>query len=289
MDRIAGLLEELVRDAGLAKAPSQNRSIDGILCRRAFAELVQQPPCIAVATMVEQYLDPRICDSGERSSGTEVTKSLEYGLGRLRIIPLGVKPDHFRRQHRRDRIRVPGIVDTLECVVASAHRAEVGGILDRRYGGIFGMRRQRRAKPGSVCVEIETRRRRAVLRHCPVNARKPRPQCLCQPKLCQQLADAAIAGRWRRDRCIRREVPRLDTGNRAWIADDLHAIRVQKHLGRLHGFGAIALSIPSFSYQMTPKISLNIRCSISICENFSINGRTRPSDQLGMCSYNINP
>ena len=49
------------------------------------------------------------------------------------------------------------------------------------------------------------------------------------------------------------------------------------------------LSIPSFSYQMTPKISLNIRCSISICENFSINGRTRPSDQLGMCSYNINP
>ena len=50
-----------------------------------------------------------------------------------------------------------------------------------------------------------------------------------------------------------------------------------------------ALSIPSFDYQMTPKISLNTRCSISISENLSINGQTRSSDQLGIWSYNINP
>ena len=50
-----------------------------------------------------------------------------------------------------------------------------------------------------------------------------------------------------------------------------------------------ALFIPSFYYQMTPKISLNARCSISISKNLSINGRTRSSDQLGIWSYNINP
>ena len=50
-----------------------------------------------------------------------------------------------------------------------------------------------------------------------------------------------------------------------------------------------SLSIPSFNYQMTPKISLNTRCSISISENLSINGQTRSSDQLGIWSYNINP
>ena len=50
-----------------------------------------------------------------------------------------------------------------------------------------------------------------------------------------------------------------------------------------------ALSIPSFFYQMTPKISLNTRCSINISENLSINGRTRSSGQFGICSYNINP
>ena len=49
------------------------------------------------------------------------------------------------------------------------------------------------------------------------------------------------------------------------------------------------LSIPSFNYQMTPKISLNTRCSISISENLLINGQTRSSDQLGIWSYNINP
>ena len=49
------------------------------------------------------------------------------------------------------------------------------------------------------------------------------------------------------------------------------------------------LFIPSFHYQMTPKIPLNTRCSISISKNLSINGRTRSSDQLGIWSYNINP
>ena len=53
--------------------------------------------------------------------------------------------------------------------------------------------------------------------------------------------------------------------------------------------GATGLSIPSFNYQMTPKISLNVCCSISISENLSINGRTRSSGQLGIWSYNINP
>ena len=53
--------------------------------------------------------------------------------------------------------------------------------------------------------------------------------------------------------------------------------------------GRHALSIPSFFYQMTPKISLNTRCSINISENLSINGRTRSSGQFGICSYNINP
>ena len=51
----------------------------------------------------------------------------------------------------------------------------------------------------------------------------------------------------------------------------------------------MTLSISSFNYQMTPKISLNTRCSISISENLSINGQTRSSDQLGIWSYNINP
>ena len=54
-------------------------------------------------------------------------------------------------------------------------------------------------------------------------------------------------------------------------------------------FKGRALFIPSFYYQMTPKISLNIRCSISISKNLSINGRTRSSGQLGIWSYNINP
>ena len=56
-----------------------------------------------------------------------------------------------------------------------------------------------------------------------------------------------------------------------------------------HDLELVALSIPSFNYQMTPKISLNTRCSISISENLSINGQTRSSDQLGIWSYNINP
>ena len=55
------------------------------------------------------------------------------------------------------------------------------------------------------------------------------------------------------------------------------------------GRKAMGLFIPSFYYQMTPKISLNIRCSISISKNLSINGRTRSSGQLGIWSYNINP
>ena len=54
--------------------------------------------------------------------------------------------------------------------------------------------------------------------------------------------------------------------------------------------GAVhSLFIPSFYCQMTPKIPLNTRCSISISKNLSINGRTRSSDQLGIWSYNINP
>ena len=57
----------------------------------------------------------------------------------------------------------------------------------------------------------------------------------------------------------------------------------------LQEFAPSTLSIPSFNYQMTPKISLNTRCSISISENLPINGQTRSSDQLGIWSYNINP
>ena len=44
------------------------------------------------------------------------------------------------------------------------------------------------------------------------------------------------------------------------------------------------LSIPHFERQMTPKISRYTRCSVSICANFSINGRSRCSGQFGMCS-----
>ena len=58
MDCIAGLLEELVSDAGLPETPSQDGGIDGVLCRRAFGELIQQAPRIALSTMVEQHLDP---------------------------------------------------------------------------------------------------------------------------------------------------------------------------------------------------------------------------------------
>ena len=54
-------------------------------------------------------------------------------------------------------------------------------------------------------------------------------------------------------------------------------------------FTQVTLFIPSFYYQMAPKIPLNTRCSISISKNLSINGRTRSSDQLGIWSYNINP
>ena len=41
---------------------------------------------------------------------------------------------------------------------------------------------------------------------------------------------------------------------------------------------------PHFERQMTPKISRYTRCSMSICANFSINGRSRCSGQFGMCS-----
>ena len=41
---------------------------------------------------------------------------------------------------------------------------------------------------------------------------------------------------------------------------------------------------PHFERQMTPKISRYMRCSVSICANFSINGRSRCSGQFGMCS-----
>ena len=49
--------------------------------------------------------------------------------------------------------------------------------------------------------------------------------------------------------------------------------------------GHAGLIHPSFNYQMTPKIPLKSRCSISISENLSINGQTRSSDQLGIWSY----
>ena len=46
---------------------------------------------------------------------------------------------------------------------------------------------------------------------------------------------------------------------------------------------------PHFGYQMTPKISRYTRCSMSIRESLSTNGRNRCSGQFGMCSYSINP
>ena len=61
------------------------------------------------------------------------------------------------------------------------------------------------------------------------------------------------------------------------------------NLGGQQLYVSRTLFIPSFYYQMTPKIPLNTRCSISISKNLSINGRTRSSDQLGIWSYNINP
>ena len=64
--------------------------------------------------------------------------------------------------------------------------------------------------------------------------------------------------------------------------------RVRRKCGTRQ-YASRALFIPSFYYQMTPKIPLNARCSISISKNLSINGRTRSSDQLGIWSYNINP
>ena len=48
-----------------------------------------------------------------------------------------------------------------------------------------------------------------------------------------------------------------------------------------------SLFIPSFYYQMTPKISLNARCSISISKNLSINGRTRSSRPVGPNGPNV--
>ena len=65
--------------------------------------------------------------------------------------------------------------------------------------------------------------------------------------------------------------------------------RISSYLQTMAALGYNPLSIPSFFYQMTPKISLNTRCSINISENLSINGRTRSSGQFGICSYNINP
>ena len=52
---------------------------------------------------------------------------------------------------------------------------------------------------------------------------------------------------------------------------------------RLDWEGAFGAScIPSLcSYQITPKTSLNTRCSASMLPNFSINGRIRSSGQLG--------
>ena len=48
--------------------------------------------------------------------------------------------------------------------------------------------------------------------------------------------------------------------------------------------GVAPQASPHFERQMTPKISRHARCSMSICANFSINGRSRCSGQFGMCS-----
>ena len=238
-----------MRDARLPKAPSQNGGVNGVLCRRAFGEFVQQAPCISLSTLVEQYFDPRIRNIGHCGFRPYVAKSDDDGLRRLRIVPLGAEPNHFRREHYRGRIRMPSILDSLERIVAPAHCAEVRGVLNRRYCRVLWMRRQRRSKPSSVRVEIETRRRRAVLRHRPVDSWKPGPQCLGQSELIQELADATIPSRWRRNRRIGREMMRLNAGDRPRIADNLHAIGVQEHLARLHHIGPITAVMDGVSHR----------------------------------------
>ena len=131
VDDIAGLLKVPMRNTRLPKASGQNSGIDGVLCERAFGELVQQAPCISLSTLVEQYFDPRIRNIGHCGFGPYVAKSDEDGLGRLRIVPLGVEPNHFRREHCRGGNRMPGILDSLERIVAPAHGAKVGGVLNR--------------------------------------------------------------------------------------------------------------------------------------------------------------
>ena len=83
----------------------------------------------------------------------------------------------------------------------------------------------------------------------------------------------------------------LDPANLDAVAMGYASLRsdAEEQRAILHEHPVLNLSIPSFNYQMTPKISLNTRCSISISENLSINGQTRSSDQLGIWSYNINP
>ena len=169
-----------------------------------------------------------------------LTEPGEYGLGVFQLFPLGVESDQLYRQHRRGRIRPPGIPNPPKCVVEVSDRLEIGRILEGGNGHILRMRRQDRSKPGPPGVEIEAWHRRPVLLHRAVNSRQTRPQRLRQPKLSQKLADAAIAGRRGRNRRVRGKVVKLDTGYRPGVADDLHPIGVEKHLGRLHHLGAIA-------------------------------------------------
>ena len=96
VNSLAGLQEILVCDAGLPKTSGQNGGINGVLCRRAFGKFVQEASRVSLSTMVEQYLDPRIRYVGYRGSRPDVSKSDEDGLRRLRIVPLGVKPNHLR-------------------------------------------------------------------------------------------------------------------------------------------------------------------------------------------------
>ena len=139
LNRIAGLSEIAMRDAGCPKAPGQDGGVDRVLRRRPLGKLVEEAPCIAVSVMIEQHLDPRIRNVGYRGFRPGVAEPGEHLLCLVRIVPFGVEPDHLRREHRRGLIRLPGIPNPLKGIIETAHGAQISGILECGHGGILRM------------------------------------------------------------------------------------------------------------------------------------------------------
>ena len=79
------------------------------------------------------------------------------------------------------------------------------------------------------------------------------------------------------------EFTQAEGWTRARLCEKLDALATVIN-AMFEGAGPEPQASPHFEHQMTPKISRHARCSMSICANFLINGRSRCSGQFGMCS-----